>query len=643
MRLLRALVRKRLFVTLMVSMALFSGLIGRLVYVQLVKGDWLIKRAENLWSRDIPFEAKRGRILDRKGEVLAYNVSAPSVMAIPAQIEDPAATAKQLASVLEASEENIYRKISQRQLIVRINPEGRKISEEKAQAIRKMRLKGIIVAEDSKRHYPFNNLAAHILGFTGIDNQGLAGLELIYDEHLRGTPGYVSFDANARGEKLPGGQEMFTPAKPGMDLVLTLDKTIQLIIERELDQAVSQYSPENVLAIAVDPKTGEVLGMGSRPTFNPGNYRNADPQIYNRNLPIWKTFEPGSTFKIITLAAALEEKKVDFKESFVDPGYVRVGGARLRCWKHGGHGHQTYLEVVENSCNPGFVNLGQRLGEEKLFSYIQKFGFGDKTGIDLNGEARGILFSPEQAGPVELATTSFGQGVSVTPIQQVAAVSAAINGGNLVRPHLAKAWRDPETEAIVATVRPEILRKVISEETSGKVRHALESVVAKGTGRRAFIDGYRVGGKTGTAQKVGPDGRYLQNNHIVSFIGFAPADDPQVLVYVAVDNPKGIQFGGVVAAPIVRSILNDSLRHLGVKKRKDQIPPEEEPTSVPMVTVPNLIGHEVSDLRNRLDAFPLEVDGEGEVVINQAPKPGERVKKGSPIRVYLGDKSAKEE
>ncbi len=643
MRRLRGLVRKRLFVTFMIAMTLFAGLVGRLAYVQLVKGDWLIQRAEDLWSRDIPFEAKRGRILDRNGEVLAYNVSAPSILAIPAQIEDPAETARQLALILGGEEEKIYRKISQRQLIVRLSPEGRKISEKKAQKIRKLRLKGIIVAEDSKRHYPLDNLAAHILGFTGIDNQGLAGLELIYDDRLRGTPGYVSFDANARGEKLPGGQEVYTPAKPGLDLVLTLDKKIQLIIERELDQAVAKYEPENVLAIAVNPKTGEVLGMGSRPTFSPGNYQKADPQIYNRNLPIWKTYEPGSTFKIITLAAALEEKKVSFNESFVDPGFVKVGGARLRCWKHGGHGHQSYLEVVENSCNPGFVNLGQRLGEDVLFSYIEKFGFGKKTGIDLNGEARGILFSREQAGPVELATTSFGQGVSVTPIQQVAAVSAAINGGNLIRPYLAKAWQDPETEEIVTSTQPKVIRKVISEETSSKVRHALESVVAKGTGRRAFIDGYRVGGKTGTAQKVGPNGGYLQNNHIVSFIGFAPADDPQVLVYVAVDNPKGIQFGGVVAAPIVRAILNDTLRYLGVEKRKNQIPPEEVPNEDPIVTVPNLVGLKVDDLRNSLDTFPLEVSGEGKVVINQAPKPGERVKKGSKVRVYLGEGEVKEE
>ncbi|MGA9173412.1 MAG: penicillin-binding transpeptidase domain-containing protein, partial [Thermoactinomyces sp.] len=318
-------------------------------------------------------------------------------------------------------------------------------------------------------------------------------------------------------------------------------------------------------------------------------------------------------------------------------GYIMVGGARLRCWKAGGHGHETFLQVVENSCNPGFVTLGQRVGKKDLFSYIRKFGFGQKTGIDLNGEAKGILFKESQVGPVELATTSFGQGVSVTPIQQVTAVSAAINGGKLMIPHLAKAWIDPETGKVIEKVQPKMRRRVISEETSKVVRNALESVVARGTGNKAYIDGYRVGGKTGTAQKVGPDGRYLQNNHIVSFIGFAPADDPKLVVYVAVDNPKGIQFGGVVAAPIVGNILDDSLRYLKIPKRKNQIPLEQTPLTTTIVSVPDLIGQDIDRIRTSLFSFPLQVVGTGEKVVNQMPKPGIRVKKGSTIKIYLGD------
>ena len=641
MRVPHSFVRRRLFVTLIVITLVFFALFGRLAYVQLVKGDWLVERAQDLWTRNIPFEAQRGRILDRNGEVLVDNVSAPSVMAIPAQIKNPAETARTLARLLRASEKEIYRKITKREMIVRLSPEGRKISEELARQIQGLRLPGIVVVEDNKRYYPYGAMASHLLGFTGIDNQGLSGIELVYDEQLRGAPGFVSFSANARGEKLPGGSDRYTPPRDGMELMLTIDRTIQSILERELDQAMAQYQPENVLAIAMDPRTGEILGMSSRPTFRPDRYQDTDPQIYNRNLPIWKTYEPGSTFKIITLAAALEENKVDLKDRFHDPGYVEVGGARLRCWKGGGHGSQSYLEVVENSCNPGFVNLGQRLGKDTLFRYIRQFGFGQKTGIDLSGEARGILFAPDQIGPVELATTSFGQGVSVTPIQQVTAVSAAINGGNLMEPHLTKAWIDPKTGKVVRENRPRKKRQVISAETSKEVRRALESVVARGTGRKAFIDGYRVGGKTGTAQKVGPNGRYLPNNHIVSFIGFAPADDPRIVVYVAVDNPKGVQFGGVVAAPIVRNIIDDSLRYLKVERRKDQIPPEAVPTEEPHVTVPDLIGENVDEIRTSLFSEPLEVVGKGDVVINQLPKPGQRVKKGTPIRIYLGDKTTK--
>ncbi|WP_089967017.1 stage V sporulation protein D [Lihuaxuella thermophila] len=622
----------------MIALFVFTALMGRLAYVQLFQGVWLTEKAKDLQSRIVPFEAKRGRILDRNGKKLAYNISSPTVMAIPAQIKNPVNTAKQLARILRAPEEKIYEQITKRSLSVYIRPWGRKISEDQAKEIQGLRMPGIVVTEDSKRYYPYGSLAAHILGFTGIDNQGLAGLELVYEERLKGTKGYVSFSANVKGEKLPFGEDQFTPPRDGLDLMTTLDYTIQTIMERELDQAVAQYQPENALAIAMNPNTGEILGMASRPTYRPDEYRSANPLIYNRNLPIWKTYEPGSTFKIITLAAALEEKKVNLRQGFSDPGYITVGGRRLRCWKGGGHGHQTFLEVVENSCNPGFVTLGQRLGKETLFSYIRDFGFGQKTGIDLNGEAKGILFRESRVGPVELATTAFGQGVSVTPIQQVAAVAAAINGGDLMEPHLAKAWLDPETGETLETIQPKKLRKVISAETSQTIRYALESVVAKGTGRKAFVDGYRVGGKTGTAQKVGPDGRYLQNNHIVSFIGFAPADDPQLVVYVAVDNPKGIQFGGVVAAPIVGNILDDSLRYMGVKKRTNQIEPEDTPLVTPIVSVPNLVGQDIDKIKASLYSFPLKAYGEGKIVIDQIPEPGKRVKKGSMIKIYLGNK-----
>lgn len=423
--------RRRLLWSLMILVLLFSALMIRLAYVQLGEGPELSAKAEESWRRNIPYSAKRGEILDRNGTSLAYNVTTPTIMAIPAQVKEAETTAKALAPLLGMTEEKVLATIKKRELIVRLQPGGRKITMEKAQRIRDLKLPGIVVAEDNKRFYPYDDLAAHILGFTGIDNQGLTGVEKKYDDKLNGLNGSVSYLSDAAGRLMPGSSEKYVEPKDGLNLKLTIDKSIQSIMERELDQAMVKFQANSALAIAMNPKTGEILGMSSRPGYEPADYQQYPAEIYNRNLPIWMTYEPGSTFKIITLAAALEEKKVNLQQDqFFDPGYVEVGGARLRCWKKGGHGSQTFLQVVENSCNPGFVALGQRLGKESLFSYIKDFGFGTKTGIDLSGEASGILFKLSRVGPVELATTAFGQGVSVTPIQQVAAVSAAINGGN---------------------------------------------------------------------------------------------------------------------------------------------------------------------------------------------------------------------
>jgi len=637
MRVSNVTVRKRLLTALLLGMLIFAALLLRLAYVQLWIGPELAERAENSWRRDIPFMPKRGEIWDRNGVQLAYNVSSPSVMAIPAQVKDPRGTAAALARVLDTPEDTIHALLTKRERIVRIQPGGRKITSEKAQEIRKLNLPGIVIAEDNKRYHPFGTLAAHIIGFTGIDNQGLMGVELLYDKELSGIPGSVSYLADAAGREMPNSSDVYVEPKDGLNLQLTIDSYLQSVLERELNQAMLQFGAKHVIGIMMDPNNGEILAMAGQPTFDPGNFREYPSEVYNRNLPIWMTYEPGSTFKIITLAAALEEKKVNLKDGFYDPGFIEVGGARLRCWKRGGHGSETFLEVVENSCNPGFVVLGQRLGKETLFEYIQRFGFGKKTGIDLTGEENGILFKPDKIGPVELATTSFGQGVSVTPIQQVAAVSAAVNGGKLYRPHVAKAWYHPETGEKVHAVEPELVEQVISEETSRQVREALESVVAKGTGRNAFIDGYRVGGKTGTAQKV-VNGRYSPNEHIVSFVGFAPADDPKIVVYVAVDNPQGLQFGGLIAAPVVKNVMEDALRYLKIDPRKDQLPREYRPGETPFVEVPDLTGMTVNDIYEEMRSdFLLAKSGSGNVVVNQVPKAGTRIQRGSTVRIFLAD------
>ncbi|MRN55668.1 stage V sporulation protein D [Paenibacillus monticola] len=637
MKVSKVVTRRRMLWTLVGLAVLFGSLVVRLAYVQLSQGQELSAKAEDLWRRNIPFTAKRGEILDRTGIALAYNVSSPTIYAVPVQVKDKQKTAQLLAPLLGMTEEKLVTLLSKRESSVKLQPGGRKITMELAASVRDLQLPGIVVAEDNKRYYPFGDLAAHILGFTGIDNQGITGVENIYDKLLQGIGGNISYLSDAGGRIMPGSAEKYSAPQDGLSLELTIDKQIQSIMERELDQAMVKYQAQGSWAIAMNPKNGEILAMASRPGYEPGQYKEYDAATYNRNLPIWMTYEPGSTFKIITLAAALQEGKVDLQnDHFFDPGYIEVGGAKLRCWKSGGHGSQTFLQVVENSCNPGFVALGQRLGKDSLFKYIRNFGFGTKTGIDLNGESNGILFKPAQVGSVELATTAFGQGVSVTPIQQIAAVSAAINGGKLYKPHVAKAWINPDTGETVSEVQPELVREVISEETSKKVRAALESVVAKGTGRPAFIDGYRVGGKTGTAQKV-INGRYSPTEHIVSFVGFAPADDPQIIVYTAVDNPKGIQFGGVVAAPIVQNILEDSLHVLKVPERSDQLPKTYKYGETPIVTVPDLTGATVQDIYEDMNMnFNLARSGSGTTVINQAPKAGARVEQGSTIRIYMG-------
>ncbi|UOE92934.1 stage V sporulation protein D [Alkalihalobacillus sp. LMS39] len=639
MRVSNVTVRKRLVLVLGFGLLIFFIIAVRLGYVQFALGDWLTDRAEDSWSRDIPFEAMRGEILDRNDVVLATNVSAPSILVVPRQVKNPSDTAEQLAAALNMDHKKAYELVTKQESIVRINPEGRKISKEKANEVRKLGLNGVYIAEDSKRHYPFGSYLSHVLGFAGIDNQGLTGLELYYDENLSGEKGRVSFFSDAKGKRLPDLADEYTPPIDGLDLRLTIDSRIQTIIERELDIAEATYNPDGAIAIAMDPNTGEILAMSSRPDYDPENFREVPPEIYNQNKPVWMQYEPGSTFKIITLAAALEENEVNLeKDTFNDPGHIEVAGRKLRCWKKGGHGHQTFLEVVQNSCNPGFVELGERLGTDRLFDYIESFGFGKKTGIDLQGEGTGILFNRDNVGPLELATTAFGQGVAVTPLQQVTAVSAAINGGYLYQPFLAKEWVDKDTGEVYSSQTPIVKRRVISEDTSNQIRHALESVVALGTGKGAYVDGYRVGGKTGTAQKA-KDGRYLENNHIVSFIGFAPADDPQLVIYVAIDNPKDtLQFGGIVAAPIVGKMMEDSLRAIGVEKRKDQIEKELAWNDEPLIEVPDLVGLTVNEINQAYYELRLDTSGEGPEVLAQSPEPGMKVNTGSTIRLYMGDK-----
>ena len=626
-------IHSRIRIVLFVIFLIFILVIIRVFYIQFFEYDRLRALAESLWSRNLPITADRGLITDRNGRILATNITTTSLVFVPNQIKDKESTAEKISDILGVSKEEILRHATKRTSIERVHPEGRQLSYEIASKIDALNIDGVYLVKESKRHYPHNNVLSHVLGYVGIDNQGLSGIELEYDHYLTGENGAIKYFSDGKGNRLQLS-EIYEQPQAGINIALTIDLDLQLSIERELDNIVSKYRPEHALIIAMNPNTGEIFGMGSRPNFNSNNYKNYSVETINRNLPIWMTYEPGSTFKIMTLAAAIEENLVNlFKDNYHDSGSIQVEGARIKCWKAGGHGSQTMMEVVANSCNPGFVVMGQKLGKEKLFQYIDDFGFGRKTGVDLNGEATGIMFEMDQVGPVELATTAFGQGISVTPLQQIRGVSAAINGGNLFTPYIVRTFMEPETNSIVKKVEPNLIREVISTETSRLVRHSLEGVVAYGTGRNSYIENYRVGGKTGTAQKV-QDGVYMVGNYILSFIGFMPADDPEIVIYVAVDNPKGVvQYGGTVSAPIAKNIFLDAINIFGFKPSMDGIPKEYLWLDVKYIVLPNVEGLSLEDAADILKGFKIEYAGNGTRVLHQSPKPGFYVEEGSVIKL----------
>lgn len=630
-------IHTRIKIIILITIFLFIVIMGKVFYIQVIDYKKLNGYATSLWSRNLPLAANRGIIYDRNGVELAGNITTTSLVLIPNQITDKEAVAKDLAYILKVDYKEMYRHVSKKTSIERVHPEGRNLNYEIADKINDLGYDGVYLVKEAKRFYKYDTLLSHTIGFVGIDNQGLSGLELIYDDYLTGSDGSIKYFSDAKGNSLSMSQ-IYEQPQSGVNMTLTINFGIQEALERELDNAVSKYNPDQALGIVMNPKTGEILALSSRPNFSPSKYQNYTVEEINRNLPIWMTYEPGSTFKIITLAASLEEKIVDLdKDSFFDGGSITVGGATLHCWKHGGHGQETYLEVVENSCNPGFVNLGLKLGKDTLFNYIDLFGFGKKTGVDLNGEASGILFSRDKIGDLELATTAFGQGVSVTPIQQITAVSAAINGGILYKPFIVKSLNEPETNSVILENKPTIVRKVLSDDTSAKVRYALESVVARGTGHNAYIGGYRVGGKTGTAQKA-VNGSYLSGNYITSFIGFLPADDPEVIVYVAVDNAKGItQYGGTIAAPIAKSVLQSAIDILDIKRRDNAIEREYMYLDKQYYEIPNVVGMSVSEATKLLKNFKVEYSGSGNVVTYQSPSSKEFVYEGETIRLLLNE------
>mgnify|MGYP004522085739 FL=1 len=617
------------FILLMVIIKVF--------YVQVFDYKKLSDLASDLWSRNLPIEASRGKILDRNGIVLADNVTTTSLVLVPNQIKNKKEVTKKLAEILNVSYDEMKKHVFKNTSIERVHPIGRRLSYEIADKIEALKFDGVYLLKEAKRYYPYKTLLAHVLGYVGIDNQGLSGLELQYDKYLTGEAGAIKYFSDAKGNKLTLS-DVYVKPQDGMNLQLTIDINIQKSVERELDNVVNMMNPDMALAVVMNPKTGEVLAMSSRPTFDPNNYKNYSSEVLSRNLPIWASYEPGSTQKIITTAASVEEKVIDiYNEHFFDSGGVTVDGARIRCWKAGGHGDQTFLQVLQNSCNPGFVLMGERLGKEKLFSYLDLFGFGQKTGIDLNGEGKGIIFPLSRVGNVELATTAFGQGISVTPIQQITAISAVLNGGNLLKPYVLANILEPETGNIMYQNKKTVVRKTISKETSKTMRYALETVVALGGGKAAYIDGYRIGGKTGTAQKV-KDGAYLVNNYIMSFVGIVPSNDPEAVLYIAIDNPKNTALlSSYTTTPIARRILLDIIDALDIKKQEGGVEKDWQWDDKVYYEVPNVIGKSKKEAKELLEHFKVEYSKIGDKVISQSPKAGERLEDGGTITLLLGN------
>lgn len=627
-------VRRRIFFAFMIIVAVTLALTGRLAWIQIVQADELYDQAWEQWNRSIPTRSPRGFIYDSRGRLLAGSTTVETVVAIPPRVEDPQHTAQLLSPILEMEVEKLHELLTMKLSSIYLK---RKVEPDISQAIRDLQLSGIIFATEGKRYYPGGSLASQIIGFVGMD-QGWAGLEILYEDYLKGREGRLLFPSDNKGRPMPHEVKRFVPPKEGMDLHLTIDETIQYIVERELARAMLEYQPKQAMVIAADPRTGAILAAAAKPDFDPLHYAEYDSKDWPL-APVTHSFEPGSTFKLTTLAASIEEGQYSQDEFFFCSGYANVAGHPIGCWTAGrGHGSISYLLAVESSCNPAFINLGQRLGQEKLFEYIHAFGYGQKTGIDYPGEGSGLVFGLSQVGPLELATTSFGQGISVTPLQQLMAVSAMANGGFLMKPHIVREIRDFEGNTVFEQ-QPEVVRQVISRETSRQVSEIMESVVINGSGMNAAIEGYRIAGKTGTAQKVGPGGAYISGQYIVSFIGFVPVDDPQFIIYIAVDTAtRGAQWGSQIGAPLARRIFADVLNYLQIPAtERSPLPPAK------LVDVPDLQGLTVDEAAEMVDVggLLLRIVGEGQYIVKQTPKAGAMVSQQTQVVVYLGNQEGR--
>ena len=651
--------KKRLVIVMVLACSLFLCLIFRIGYLQLIKGEWLSTKAAEQQTREIPIEAKRGTIYDTNMKELAVSVTKYTVWCKPVEVKDAKKTSEQLSKILDEDYDDIYKKVNKKKMaLVKVK---RWIDDKTANKVTKAGLSGIWVAEDNQRYYPYGNFASYVLGHTSSDSSGVAGIELKYDGVLKGTAGKLGVSTDAAGKEIPQGSEQYYEPTTGNGLVLTIDEVIQHYCEKAAQKAYEENNATKVTIIAMDPKTGDIKAMVKKPDYNPNTPTKAIYPYYEkileeckdddkktmaaysnmwRNTAISDTYEPGSTFKLITSSAGLEEGVVKQNDKFTCNGSVTVEGRKIKCWRsYRPHGAETFKQGVQNSCNPVFVEVGRRLGVSKMYNYIDAFGLNKKTNIDLPGEAGSILYKEKDVGPVELATISFGQSISVTPIQLITSVCSIVNDGNRMQPRLVKAYTDNKGN-ITKGLDPVKVKQVISKETSAQMREIMESVVTDGGGKIAYLPGYRLGGKTGTAQKV-INGTYAQGHYVCSFVGMAPADDPQIVVLAIVDEPTGVMaFGSTTAGPIIKEVMSNTLKYLDVEPKYTE---EEKAENVKTkVKVPDVRGLTIEEATKVLEEAKLEanIDNDvdikkGTVIKDMFPKPGVSVNEGSLISIYF--------
>ena len=571
--------RKKILVVFLSAALVLAALLGRLVYLMIFDAEYYQELARDLHEREREIKAARGGILDRNGVVLATNRTVCTISVIHSQIQDADRVVEVLSSELDLDAEEVRRKVEKVSSMERIQTN---VDKETGDRIREYDLAGVKVDEDYRRYYPHGDLASRVLGFTGGDNQGIIGLEVKYEDYLKGTNGTILTVTDARGVELEGVAEDRIEPVPGETLKVSLDYNIQAYCQQAAENVLEEKQAEAVSILLMNPKNGEILAMVNAPEFDLN-----DPFTLNtgvdadtlsgeelqeqlnqmwRNRCINDTYEPGSAFKIITASACLEEGVVDLDDTFVCPGYRIVEDRKIRCHKVGGHGQETFADGIRNSCNPVFMDIGLRLGADRFYDYFRQFGLMEQTGIDLPGEAGTIMHRKEDIGTVELATMTFGQSFQITPVQLAVTVSALINGGTRVTPHVALGTVD-ESGAYTREFDYETEEGIVSEETSRTMRMLLESVVSEGSGKNAYIEGYSIGGKTATSETLPRSaGKY-----IASFVGFAPAEDPEVLGIVIIHDPKGVYYGGTIAAPVLRDIYDNVLPYLGIEKTESMV------------------------------------------------------------------------